>query len=160
MSLRESVLGLPPLYNLFTFVIGRFGLTRLNLYSKYIPYTSGLNILDLGCGPGTSTNFFRPEDYLGIDISQQYVNEAEKKFPNHHFECMDFTSLTRGSKILPKKGLDIILAYGLIHHLNDDKAFSFFCKAHELLNTNGFIITFDGCIYEKQATIKSTFLGS
>ena len=38
-------------------------------------------ILDLGCGPGTSARYFRSEDYVGIDISSEYLSDARKCNP-------------------------------------------------------------------------------
>ena len=122
---------------IFVFSVGRFGLSRLNLYSKHLPYTAGVKVLDLGCGPGTSTHFFRKEDYLGIDIDKDYIDAAKSRYPNYSFECTDFTLLTPQSHLVPSDGFDLILAYGLMHHLDDDLCQKFFEKSNELLQQMG-----------------------
>lgn len=154
-SFRETILRLPFLYRFFVFSVGRFGLSRLGLYAKHLPYTAGIKVLDLGCGPGTSTHFFRKEDYLGIDIDAAYINAAKSRYPAYSFECIDFTSLTIQSNLVPSGGFDLILAYGLMHHLDDTLCKQFFKKSHELLQPNGCIICFDGCIYPNQLKRKS-----
>lgn len=157
-SFRESILRFPLLYRFFVFSVGRFGLTRLSLYAKHLPYTAGIKVLDLGCGPGTSTHFFRKEDYLGIDISKDYIDAARSRHPTFSFECIDFTSLTSKSHLVPLGGFNLILAYGLMHHLDDNLCRQFFNKAHEILQPNGHIICFDGCIYPTQRKRKSIFV--
>ena len=154
-SFRESILSLPFLYRFFVFGVGKFGLSRLSLYAKHLPYTAGIKVLDLGCGPGTSTHFFRKEDYLGIDISKNYIDAAKSRHPNYSFECIDFTSLTIESDLVPPGGFNLILAYGLMHHLDDALCEVFFKKSFELLQPNGCIICFDGCIYPNQLKRKS-----
>lgn len=154
-SFRESILSLPFLYRFFVFSVGKFGLSRLSLYAKHLPYTAGIKVLDLGCGPGTSTHFFRKEDYLGIDISKNYIDAAKLRHPDYSFECIDFTSLTTESHLVPSGGFNLILAYGLMHHLDDALCEVFFKKSFELLQPNGCIICFDGCIYPNQLKRKS-----
>jgi len=122
----------------------------MDLYAKYLPYTPGLKILDHGCGPGTSTGFFRKEDYLGIDIDKAYINNARSKYPGYQFEWVDFTTLSTDSSLVPNGGFDLILAYGLMHHLNDSLCNAFFRTSHNLLRAEGHIICFDGCTYENQ----------
>ena len=74
--------------------MGIFGRAKLVLFSKYMPYTPGVKILDLGCGPATNTYLYCPGDYLGIDISDRYIKSAQRQFPNHKFMCCDLTKLT------------------------------------------------------------------
>jgi len=130
----------------------------MDLYAKYLPYTPGLKILDLGCGPGTSTRFFREKDYLGIDIDKAYINSARCKHPGHQFECIDFTTLSKDSALVPKAGFDVILAYGLMHHLDDASCSAFFRTSHNVLRANGHIVCFDGCIYRNQSKIKKKII--
>tara|TARA_B100002051_G_C16703435_1_gene622324 strand:+ start:585 stop:1208 length:624 start_codon:yes stop_codon:yes gene_type:complete len=158
MGFREAILKIPFAYRTFALAVGRFGLSRLELYAKYLPYTPGTQILDLGCGTGNSTSFFQPQDYLGIDISQRYVKSARIQHPNHRFECIDFRELKLSSNIVPDNGFGVVLAYGLMHHLDDNTSFKFFQKAYELMPLGGHIVCFDGCIYQGQNTIKQKLI--
>ena len=73
---RDTFLKIPIFYKLFTFILSKFGTSRLIAYAKYLPYTPG-KILDLGC-TRTSARYFRSEDYVGIDISGEYLSDAVK----------------------------------------------------------------------------------
>lgn len=57
-------------------------LRRINIVPK--------SILDIGCGPGNSTNqlltFFPNSDILGIDSSDNMLNKASKTYPNLNFK--------------------------------------------------------------------------
>ena len=57
-------------------------LRRINFVPK--------SILDIGCGPGNSTNqlltFFPNSDILGIDSSDNMLNKASKTYPNLNFK--------------------------------------------------------------------------
>ena len=80
----KKLLSLGFIYNGFANTIGKFGISQLQLFSKYVPYTPGMSILDLAV-PGTNTKSFMPSDYLGIDISTRYIESARASNPNHEF---------------------------------------------------------------------------
>ena len=57
--------------------------------SEYAPEKS---ILDVGCGPGVTRSFLKIDDplkYLGIDLSEEAIKQAKKRFPDGHFLCSD-----------------------------------------------------------------------
>jgi cyclopropane fatty-acyl-phospholipid synthase-like methyltransferase len=158
VGIRTKVLSRSIFYRAFASVVSRFGTSRMDLYAKYLPYTPGLKILDLGCGPGTSTRFFRKEDYLGIDIDKDYIDSARSKHPDHQFECLDFTCFSNDSALVPKGGFDLILAYGLMHHLDDALCSAFFRTSHNVLRAKGHIVCFDGCVYRNQSRLKKKII--
>ena len=49
----------------------------------------GLKILEIGCGTGDLLAQLNPRVGVGIDISANMIEVAEKKFPELHFECGD-----------------------------------------------------------------------
>ena len=151
MRKREQLLGIPLLYQAFQYLVGKFGISRLNLFSKYLPYTSGVRVLDLGCGPGTCSYLFRSQDYIGIDIDDSYISFARKKYPNHHFEVYDFCNSTRAS--IANSSFDLVFAYGLFHHLDDKTAETFFLNSFDVLKPGGRMVCFDGCLHESQSRI-------
>ena len=148
------LLDLGAIYNLFIFVIGRFGFAKLLIASKYIPYTPGLRILDLGCGPGTNSTLFQPNDYIGIDISEEYIHKAKLDYPDYEFKCISFTDLPDEFDAT----FDLIMMAGLLHHLNDQQALSFMEKAHHLLKDGGHLITIDNCLHARQSRVKRNII--
>lgn len=148
MNIKESILKIPFAYRLFDSLVGKFGFSRTSLFARYLPYSPGMKILDLGCGPGTSAKYFRASDYLGIDIDQSYINSARKKYPGYEFICGDFLDIA--TSLVPKDGFDLILSMGVFHHLSDKQLSEYLSKAHSVLASHGRLISFDGCTYPGQ----------
>ena len=55
---------------------------------------SGEKILDMGCGYGLYTDYFRSigADVIGIDGSKQMIHIAQKRYPLTSFSIMDITT--------------------------------------------------------------------
>jgi SAM-dependent methyltransferase len=69
-------------------------------------------VLDVGCGPGTNAPHFEHADYLGIDINEDYVASAARRF-GRRFIAADVTSY-----VVEGDGrFDFILVNSLLHHL-------------------------------------------
>lgn len=151
MGKREFFLGLPRLYEIFQAFVGKLGFSRLYLYSRYLPYTPGLKVLDLGCGPGTSTHLFQKEDYLGIDIDASYVKFAQTRYPGYKFELVDFSSQSLAP--IAAASFDLVFAYGLFHHLDDVTARKFFSNAFKILKHGGRMVCIDGCTFDGQTAL-------
>lgn len=151
MGKRELLLAVPRLYEIFQAFVGKLGFSRLYLYSKYLPYTPGLKVLDLGCGPGTCTHLFQKEDYLGIDIDDSYIKYARTKYQDYQFQLVDFSSSSLSS--IPRASFDLIFAYGLFHHLDDETARKFLSNAHTALKLGGRMVCIDGCTFDGQTLL-------
>ena len=148
MGVKEAILKIPFAYRLFDSLVGKFGFSRTSLFARHLPYAPGMKILDLGCGPGTSAKYFRPSDYLGIDIDQSYISSAKKKYPDHRFICENFLDMP--TSLVPRKGFDLILSMGVFHHLSNQQLSEYLVKAHSVLASHGRLISFDGCTYQGQ----------
>ena len=151
MFLRDAALSFPFVYEAFQKVVGRFGLSRLRLYSRYLPYAPGTKILDLGCGPGTSAKYFKSDDYLGVDIDESYIKYAQDRKKKKKFILGDFSDLS--SLGLENEAYDLVFAMGLFHHLDDQLAQLFMTNAFDLLKPNGKLVCIDGCHDKTQSRL-------
>ncbi len=151
MFLRDAALSFPFVYEGFQKLVGKFGLSRLKLFSRYLPYGPGTKVLDLGCGPGTSVKYFKPYDYLGIDINESYIKYAQAHFPNNKFILGDFSDPYRLG--LEKESYDLVFAMGLFHHLDDSLAQLFMTNSYDLLKPNGKLVCIDGCHDKTQSRL-------
>ena len=69
-------------------------------------------VLDVGCGPGTNAPHFEHAEYLGVDINEDYVSSAIRRY-GRRFIAADVTSYT----VEDDQRFDFILVNSLLHHL-------------------------------------------
>ena len=135
----RSVLAVPQAYQLYWTLIGGAARSRI-LVQDYIRPTPGDRILEIGCGPGTIVPYLPQSEYVGFDANSHYVEKASKRFPQAKFVCETVSEYT-----LPQKSyFDIVLALGIVHHLNDRESVQLFRIAHEALRPGGKLVTLDG----------------
>ncbi len=146
----RSILSIPAVYGLFGKLIGGSH-SGTTLVKEYIRPKAGDKLLDIGCGPGDILRYL-PEnvEYTGFDASHQYIEAAQKRYGNRAtFICeqVNTTNLKEPSHF------DIVLAIGILHHLDDAEALQLFKIAHAALKNGGRLITMDGVFMEKQSPI-------
>lgn len=146
----SSVLALPAAYRFFTTVVGADNAwkTYLNEYVKAAP---GDNILDIGCGPAVVLEYLADVDYTGLDISPEYIASAKKRYGSRgRFLCGDVGM----AALEEERGtFDLVLATGVVHHLDDERATRLFELASQVLRPTGRLVTYDGCLVAGQSPI-------
>lgn len=146
----RSLLSLPAAYNFLQYLAG--SKKALPKYvTEYILPKANDKILDIGCGTANILNYFPSSiHYYGFDLDKSYINYAKRKFGSRGtFICNDVNNNL--IKTLPK--FDIILATGLLHHLNDPEALKLFSMAAEGLKDTGRMITLDCCYVSNQSKL-------
>ena len=118
----------------------------------------GDRILDIGCGPADVLAEL-PDgiDYVGFDQSEHYIDSARQRhgargqfFPG----IVDLALVDR----LGAASFDIVIAHGLLHHLDDREATEFFSLARAALRPGGRLVTADGCYLAGQSRIARLLL--
>ena len=91
-----------------------------------------------------------------VDISPEYICSAKKRFGSRgRFFCSDVGLAT----IEEEQGtFDLVLAIGVIHHLDDAQAAKLFDLARLALRPTGRLVTYDGCYVPDQSKIARWFL--
>lgn len=146
----RSILSYPWVYDALQNLMGAKKIRR-ELVSEFIRPQSHCHLLDVGCGTGIMLSYL-PESihYWGYDINPIYIDSAKKQFAGRG--QFNYGLLTRETLItLPK--FDVVLAVGVLHHLEDDEAKTFFSLAHEALKEDGRTITLDPCFVSGQNSI-------
>jgi len=129
---------------------------RIRFVEEFVRPYSGCAVLDIGCGPADILAYLPDVDYYGFDISNAYIAQAKHRFGqrgNFFNQILTFTDVAT----MPK--FDIVLALGLLHHLNDNTAIEVLQIASQSLKPGGRLLTFDPCFDTKQNPI-SRFLVS
>ena len=142
----QRILAMPALYRLF----GR--VAAGNAYDAYVRDfvrpVAGQRVLDIGCGPGDILARLPDVDYLGIDHHAPYIAAARKRYGNRGtFRCEDVAA----SVIRDAGAFDLVMANGLLHHLNDDEVRNLLRLAARALKPSGRLVTLDGCFVPEQS---------
>ena len=99
------------------------------------------SVLDLGCAAGGSLFFSRELNpnvkYTGIDISEELINIAKKRFEG---ELSNFEFVHFDGEHIPFKdnSVDFCFSFGVFHHLSDWKKMT-----HEVLRVSQKFVLFD-----------------
>lgn len=145
----RSVLSSPAIYSLFQNFMGAHGV-RVTLVEDFVRPFSGCAVLDIGCGPADILEHLSDVDYHGFDISEAYIATASAKFCHRaKFYCKELAH----SDVEKLPQFDIVLALGLLHHLDDNSAITIMQLASQALKPGGRLLTFDPCIDDDQNPI-------
>ena len=137
MGLR-GVLAVPRVYEAWSRLVGgEHG--RSTLVREHVRPAPGARVLDLGCGPGELVPHLGEVEYVGVDVSEQYIAKAQHSFGDRaEFRVGDATALDTDLH-----AFDLVLAFGLIHHLDDDAAGRVLAGAKRALRPDGRFVGVD-----------------
>jgi ubiquinone/menaquinone biosynthesis C-methylase UbiE len=74
-------------------------------------------LLDVGCGTGISTGFFKAKDKYGVDPSSQLIKIAKKNYPTINFTIQSAEKLS-----FKNNQFDVVLSLTAIQNFNDLEA--------------------------------------
>jgi len=151
----KALLEHPFFYGLWRRGIARSDLNTV-LVSTYVRPASSQRVLDIGCGPAPILEALPPEvEYVGFDPNPAYIDSARARFGSRG---RFFRSAATREALSDLDSFDIVMAVGVLHHLDDDEAGELFSMAHEALAPGGRLITFDGCYRDGQSRIARMLL--
>lgn len=154
IELIRPILDRPFFYEFYHRLIGADYRSRV-MVKQYIRPEPGDRILDIGCGPGNMLPFLPVGEYLGVDASESYIASARRRYSHRgQFLCQRVSHHT----VEQLGAFDIVLALGLVHHLEDAEAQDLFRLGYTALKPGGRVITMDGVYYAGQSMGKRYFL--
>jgi SAM-dependent methyltransferase len=141
----RSVLSRPAVYELWSRLVGGHR-GRSLLVDAHVRPRAGQRVLDLGCGPGELVPYLGDVRYVGVDLSLEYVARAtDMHGARADFRLGDVTALD------PELGqFDLVLAFGVLHHLDDEGALALFASARNALAFGGRVVSVDPTYVQTQ----------
>jgi len=141
-------------YRLSQVILGGF-LARSKYVKEYVKPKVNDKILDIGCGTADILKYLPQVDYCGFDMNEKYIHSAIKRFGNRgRFICKKISK----DIIQQLPEFDIVMANGILHHLNDDGVLQLLGIARSALKPEGRFFTLDGCYADNQFPIARYFL--
>jgi SAM-dependent methyltransferase len=146
----SSVLSVPAGYRLFQRMVSA-DYARKTYLAEYVKPAPGDKILDIGCGPADILNYLPAVAYTGLDISPEYIEAARKRFGTKGRFCCGDAGL---ATIQGEEGsFHLVMANGVLHHLDDERASKVFDLARRALRAGGYFVTYDGCYVPQQSRL-------
>jgi ubiquinone/menaquinone biosynthesis C-methylase UbiE len=134
-----SLLYLPQVYNAFTSVVGAESVMK-RLAEQFVRPRPEHRILDVGCGIARILQYLPVARYVGIDNNSRYISAARERYRNRgKFVVGNVGALS----VNPGDRFDIVLASGILHHIDDESAKSLLAASARLLAKNGRMVTAD-----------------
>lgn len=145
----------PVAYRLFQQGVGAERARKIYL-EEFAKPSPGEKILDLGCGPGDILDYLPEVNYTGLDLSPEYIRAARERFGSKgRFCCGDLGVATIEGE---QGSFDLVMAIGVLHHLDDGQAGQLFALARRALHPGGRLVTYDGCYVPGQSPVARWFL--
>lgn len=154
MRVVKALLSLPCFYDVFQFM-ARGTAYQARLARTYIRARPGDRVLDLGCGTGAMLACLPQVEYVGMDMSPAYIDACHRRHGGRgHFHCAMLTADT----VERFGACDVVLAIGVVHHLDDTTAAELFLTARKILRPGGRLVTLDGVFTAEQSWLRRALL--
>jgi SAM-dependent methyltransferase len=149
----RHTLARPWVYDTFQRLVGAYS-WRKNAIQKFvassIPQTGKL--IDIGCGTAEVLSYLpNGVEYIGFDRNPDYILKAKEKYShlNATFYCEEL------SLDFPFSGFpaDVVLALGLVHHLDDTQTLDLLRLAKKILSPTGILLTLDPVFEPEQSML-------
>lgn len=121
------------------------------LAQQFIRAKAGDNLLDVGCGTADILEYLPSGiHYFGVDQSREYIESANNKYGSRAgFICAELDAFVIDQ--LP--AMDIVLAIGLLHHLDDTQVDQLLLTVSQVLRKGGRFVTVDPCFTDDQGRL-------
>jgi len=138
------------LYNYFQDFIGGNRLRKWFI-DTHVRAKAGDKVIDIGCGPGQILPWLPPVEYIGFDVNGSYIAAAQRKYGDRGtFVVGDTMAIWDDSRF---QAADIVIALGILHHLDDEQAAYCIRFAHRVLKPGGRFVCLEACWISDQGIL-------
>jgi len=143
-----KILSIPTVYSFIQWLF--YHARTYSYFHELIGVTEGKKILDVGCGPGDWVLKFPNSAYVGIDISQEYIDNANNRFGKQgRFYCVSVDEIEK----IDITKINIVIIKAVLHHLSDEQISGMLEKLKNIMSPGGVLITLDCAFFPKQNPI-------
>jgi SAM-dependent methyltransferase len=153
----RSFLALPWVYRLFTRVLERRAYKQWFI-NDVLCLRDGQKLVDVGCGPADILDLLPGVEYVGLDTSDVYIRAARAKFKTRDGAKFLSGSVEDWTRDPLTYEADLVLAHGVLHHIDDKEAKKILEFAHRALKDNGRFIFYEPCYLVWQSRISAYFM--
>ena len=153
----RSVLAFPRVYRLFDMLVGNKAYEEWFI-KNVLSLRNGQKLVDVGCGTAQILDRLPEVEYVGLDISDAYIEAARIKFKARGGANFLSGSVEDWALNPLTYAAEIVLAYGLLHHVDDDEAKKILEFAYRVLKDNGRFIFYEPCYLIWQSGISTYFM--
>lgn len=151
----RSLLSVPAVYELMQ---RAFGSPRVGeeFIRGHVRPVEGDRVLDIGCGPGDILRHLPAVRYVGVDPSVDYIASARRRFGVRGvFRVAGVDDLEPADL----GAFDVVIAKGVLHHLDDAQADRLFRVAAQVLAPSGRLVTIDPAYADGQSAASRFMVG-
>lgn len=160
MQCDSGLLGwlkVPFLYNAFQAAVGATALSR-RLIENHVRAKPNDKVIDIGCGSALALQWLPEVQYIGLDINPDCIAFARRAYGTKGtFVVGDTRALRTDSRF---RDADIVMALGVLHHLDDQDAADCIQFAHDALKPNGRFVCHEACWVPNQGAVSKYIMGS
>lgn len=124
--------------------------------AEHIRAKPGDCILDIGCGTAHILDTLPNVEYFGFDSSEKYIARARQRFGNRGSFWSERVTTATLDRI---PACNLVLAVGILHHLDDNEAIRLFSLAQAALKHGGRLVTLDPCYTKDQSRLARMMIG-
>jgi len=145
----RAILNHAAVYDIFQNLMGADRIRR-ELVLDHIRPTHGMRLLDIGCGTARILDYLPSLSYYGFDLSREYIDGAVARYAKRGvFRC----ALVEEATLQGEPPFDLVLAVGVLHHLDDKSTHQLMDLAKFALKDGGRLVTIDPCYDNEQNPI-------
>ena len=160
MQCDSGLLGwlkVPFLYNAFQAAVGATALRR-RLIENHVRAKPGDKVIDIGCGSAPTLLWLPEVEYIGLDINPDCIALARRTYASRGTFIVGTPQSIQGDSRF--KAADIVIAIGVLHHLDDEEAEQCIRFAYDALNTTGRFVCHEPCWIPSQGAISKYIMSS
>lgn len=116
------------------------------MVNDYLKPQPGDSVLDIGCGTADVLDDLPVIQYYGFDPSEEYIDLARAR----HGERGTFVNASVSRETVTGE-FDLVMALGVLHHIDDGAAEDLFALASSVLKPTGRLVTLDPFFHDDQA---------